>query len=49
MIDNKKIVKEDNIGLLEEVKKGNIEGYFDLSFKQDVIKVCKDIIEKTEI
>lgn len=49
MIDNKRIVKEDNIRLLEEVKKGNIEGYFDLSFKEDVVKVCKDIVEKAEI
>ena len=49
IIDNKKILKEDNIRLLEEISKGNMEGYFDLTFKKDVIKFCKEIVENVEI
>ena len=49
IIDNKKILKEDNIRLLEEISKGNMEGYFDLTFKKDVINFCKEIVENVEI
>ena len=52
MIDNKKILKEDNIKRLDEISKyeRNWDGFYDLSpFEKNVVDVCKKIVEKVEI